>query len=358
MLAVVTGGGTGGHAIPAKILIEALIEKNLDVLYVGSVDGIERKIIQGDFNKLFLNVSGIKGKSIYEAFKGLILILFAFVKVFFKFLKYKPDFILGVGGFVSAPSLMAGVFLRIPIYLQEQNSVPGAVTKYFSHYSRKVFLGFEDVNRILPEEKVLVLGNPLRKDFLKTHFKYKAFGKIGKMNILILGGSKGAKFINELVLNTLKMLDNEKFYFYHQTGVMDKERASKIYEMYGFNADVFDFTNDIVKYYEKAHFVIARAGAMTVTEILYFKIPALFIPYPYAIYDHQAKNAEFVVKIGAGMLFREKDINEVKLANILTELYENPEKLLEMSERAESFTLTNPAQRIVNFILEDIGVQG
>jgi len=357
MLAVVTGGGTGGHVIPAKILVEALIEKNLDVLYVGSVNGIERKIMQGNYNKLFLNVSGIKGKNIYEAFKGVILILFAFVRMFFKFLKNKPDFILGVGGFVSAPSLMAGVLLRIPIYLQEQNSVPGAVTKYFSVCSRKIFLGFEDTNRILPEEKVIVLGNPLRKDFLKAHFKYKAFEKSEKMNILVLGGSKGAKFINELVLNTLKMLDNAKFCFYHQTGGMDKERVCKIYEMYDFNSDVFDFTNDIVKYYEKAHFIIARAGAMTVTEILYFKIPALFVPYPYAIYDHQAKNAEFAVKIGAGMMFREKDINEAKLASILMELYENPERLQEMSKRAESFKLTNPAQKIVNFILEDIGVQ-
>jgi UDP-N-acetylglucosamine--N-acetylmuramyl-(pentapeptide) pyrophosphoryl-undecaprenol N-acetylglucosamine transferase len=358
MLAVVTGGGTGGHAIPAKVIVEALMERNLDVFYVGSINGIERKIMQGNFNKLFLKVSGIKGKNIYDAFKGLVLILIAFVKMFFKFLKNKPDFILGVGGFVSAPSLLAGVILRIPIYLQEQNSIPGMVTKYFSNFSRKVFLGFEDTSRILPKEKVIVIGNPLRKDFLKAHFQYKAFDKSGKMNILVLGGSKGAKFINELVLNTLKMLDKEMFNFYHQTGGMDKEKATKIYEKYGFNSDVFDFTNDIVKYYEKAHFVIARAGAMTVTEILYFKIPALFIPYPYAIYDHQAKNAEFAVKIGAAMMYREKDINESKLAGILMELYEKPEKLQKMSERAESFTLRNPAQEIVNFILEDIGVQG
>lgn len=355
MLAVVAGGGTGGHAIPAKILIDNMIEKGISVVYVGSINGIETKIMDEKCNRVFLNVSGIKGKSFFSALKGAVLILASFIKMLFYFLKSKPDFIIGVGGFVSVPSLMAGILLKIPIYLQEQNSVPGTATKYFSRYSRKIFLGFEDMSHTLPTERVVITGNPVRNDFLRP-FEYKRLRKNEKMIILVLGGSRGAKFLNDLVLKTIQFLDKTKFEFIHQTGILEKDRVLNAYKNAGISAEVFDYSSNIIDYYKKSHFIIARAGAMTVTEILFLKIPALFIPYPHAIYDHQAKNAEFAVKIGLAMMFRENEISEVKLREILTDLYENPDKLDKMSKTAYSFEVSNPAEKIVNIIMEDLGV--
>lgn len=355
MLVVVTGGGTGGHVIPAMILIKELMKRKVNVLYVGSEKGMESKLIFGLCETIFLNVGGVKGKNIFDALKGLILIFLSFFRMLFYILKKRPIFIIGVGGFVSVSTLMAGVILRIPIYLQEQNAVPGTATKFFAPFAKKIFLGFEDISKSLPLKKIIMTGNPIREDFL-IPFTYRIFSSNEKMRIFILGGSRGAKFLNQLIIDALPLLDNNRFSFIHQTGKEDMPKIESIYKKYGFDAEIFDFSSNISGFYRQSHFIISRAGAMTVTEIMYLKIPALLIPYPYAIYDHQAKNAEFAKKLGCAMMYREKEIDKSLLVSILNELYENPEKLQKMSERAGSFQLDNPAEKIINIIMEDIGV--
>lgn len=355
MLAVVTGGGTGGHVIPAMILINELLKRQCNVLYVGSKRGMESKMLIGLCETIFLNVGGVKGKGFFEAFQGIILIFLSFLKMFLVFLKRRPIFIIGVGGFVSVSALLAGVILRIPIYLQEQNAIPGTATKFFSPFSKKIFLGFEDISKSLPAEKLIITGNPVRED-LMLPFTYKIFSKNEKMRVFILGGSRGAKFLNQLIIDTLPLLDKNKFSFIHQTGKEDTTNIKGIYKKYGFDAEIFDFSSNISGFYKQSHFIISRAGAMTVTEIMYLKIPALFIPYPYAIYDHQAKNAEFAEKLGCAIMYREKEINKELLAEILNDLYENPNKLKEMSERAGVFKLDNPSKKIIDIILEEVGV--
>ncbi|MCX7770337.1 MAG: undecaprenyldiphospho-muramoylpentapeptide beta-N-acetylglucosaminyltransferase [Proteobacteria bacterium] len=356
MLVIVTGGGTGGHAIPAMILIKEFLRRNCDVLYVGSEGGVETKIIVGLCETVFLKVGGVKGKSFLSALKGLFLIFISFLKMLIVFLKRRPSFIIGVGGFVSVASLMAGLFLRIPFYLQEQNAVPGTATKFFAPFAKRIFLGFEDITSSLPSKKSVITGNPIREDFL-IPFNYKTFTENEKMKIFILGGSRGSKFINQLIIETLPLLNSEKFFFIHQTGKDDKERIRRIYEEYGFEGEVFDFSSNISGFYRQSHFIISRAGAMTVTEIMYLKIPALFIPYPYAIYDHQAKNAEFAKKIGCAMIYRENEVNSNILKEILNDLYVNPQKLREMSKRAENFKLNNPAKKIIDTIWEDLCIK-
>jgi UDP-N-acetylglucosamine--N-acetylmuramyl-(pentapeptide) pyrophosphoryl-undecaprenol N-acetylglucosamine transferase len=355
VLAIVTGGGTGGHVIPAMIIIKELLKRKYDVIYVGSKKGVEAKIMGGLTNIILLNVGGVKGKGIFEALKSIILILLSFLKMIGIFLKRRPSFIIGVGGFVSVSALLAGVALKIPIYLQEQNAVPGTATKFFAPFAKKIFLGFEDITHKLPLEKSIITGNPLREDFLEP-FTYRIFSKDEKMKILILGGSSGAKFINKLILETLPLLDKKRFSFIHQTGREDREKIASVYKEYDFSAEVFDFSPNISSFYKQAHFIISRAGAMTVTEILYLKIPSLFIPYPYAIYDHQARNAEFAKKIGIAYMLRESEIDKFLLAKKLNDLYENPDKLLEMSQSAKSFKIDNPAKKIVDVIGEEVCV--
>ncbi len=356
MLVVVTGGGTGGHVIPAMILIRELMKRKCEVLYAGSKGGIESKIIIGLCNTVLLKVSGVKGKGVFRSLKGIGLIFISFLRMMYIFLRRRPVFIIGVGGFVSVPTLMAGVILKIPIYLQEQNAVPGTATKFFAPFAKKIFLGFKDMTESLPLRKTVITGNPIREDFL-IPFTYRVFTSTGKMRIFILGGSRGANFINQLIVDALPFLDKNKFSFIHQTGKDNKEKIENIYKEYGFDAEIFDFSTNISGFYRQSHFIISRAGAMTVTEIIHLRIPALFIPYPYAIYDHQAKNAQFAQNLGCAMMYREKDIDRNLLVSILNGLYENPQKLLEMSQKACSFKLNNPAKKIIDCIWEEMCIK-
>lgn len=356
MLAVVTGGGTGGHVIPAMAIRNAFLKKGIDVLYIGSKNGIEAKIVGGDVNKILLNLRGVKGKGILDALKGLMLTVIAFFKLFFCFIAKKPVVIVGTGGFVCFPAVLAGFICGSRIYLQEQNAIPGASIKLLSRVAKKVFLGFEDAKEFLPKNKTIFCGNPLRDEFL-THDRNYSPHKIGeKMKVLVLGGSQGANFINKLVIETILMLKNkENYHFLHQTGEKNKEEIQKIYKDTGIEAEVIGFTKDIHKYYYEAHIIIARAGAMTVSEIIATLRPSILIPFPYAIYDHQRKNAETLEKIGAAYLFLEQDITPELLSETLIQLYDNPDKLSDMSKKLSMIKFSNAADFITNKILEDVG---
>lgn len=354
MLAVVTGGGTGGHVIPAVAIRDALLKRGIDVLYIGSKNGIEIRIVGSDVKSLFLDLKGVKGKGIIDAMKGIILSLKAFFKLVFCFLKLKPSIIVGTGGFVCFPAVVAGFVCGSRIYLQEQNAVPGATIKILSRLSRLVFLGFEEAKQFLPENKTVYSGNPLRSVFYEASRSYSPHVRGGKMNILVLGGSQGANFINNLVVETLDLLEKDRYFFIHQSGEKKIEVIEKLYKEKGVDAYVFSFSKDIHKYYFQSHLIIARAGAMTVSEITASLRPSILIPFPYAIYDHQRKNAQALEKINAAVVFLEKDVTPNILADTLSRLYENPELLSDMSKKLSVIEFINAAELITDKILEDI----
>jgi len=354
LLAVVTGGGTGGHVIPAMAIMEAFLKKGVDVLYIGSKNGIESKIVGSDVKSLFLNLKGIKGKGFLEAIKGLYLTFVAFFRLLFCFISIKPTVVVGTGGFVCFPAAFAGFVCGCRVYLQEQNAVPGASIKLLSLVARRVFLGFEDAKEFLPKTKTEFSGNPLREEFLTQNRGYQPHKKGERLKVLVLGGSQGANFINKLILETISLLPKEDYYFYHQAGEKNREGIEQIYKEKGIEAKVIGFAKDIHKYYFEAHLIVARAGAMTVSEIIASLRPSILIPFPYAIYDHQRKNAETLQKIGATYLFLEKDITAEILAKTLKELYENPDKLSDMSKSLSMIKFNNAADFITKRILEDV----
>lgn len=352
MLAVVTGGGTGGHIIPAKAIMDKFKDKGWQVLYVGSKEGMEKRIIGNDYNAMFISVKGIKGKNLSDTMKALWLLILAFFRMLLFFIKKKPDVIIGTGGFVCMPSIFAGKILGKPVYLQEQNAVPGAAIKLGSKIANKVFLGFKEAERMFPKNKAVFTGNPIRKEFCNDQKGYTIFKDGERMNVLVLGGSKGARFINSLIINTLPLLNKDEFHFFHQTGTKEKEKVLNAYINERVSSYVFDFCPQIHEYYFKAHFIIARAGAMTVSEVLSAKRPALFIPFPYAIYDHQAANAKVAVNMGAALMCRENEITPEKLSQLLNSLKQAPESLIAMS-RAAKYCDDDPADKIVNLIIKE-----
>ncbi|GAB4434342.1 MAG: undecaprenyldiphospho-muramoylpentapeptide beta-N-acetylglucosaminyltransferase [bacterium] len=355
-LAVVTGGGTGGHVIPALAIREAFIKRGIDTVYIGSKNGIEARIVKDDMNSLFLNLRGVKGKGIGDAVKGVFLSLSAFLRLLCHFLKIKPTVVVGTGGFVCFPAVAAGFLCGSKIYLQEQNAVPGATIKLLSKFAKYVFLGFEDAGQFLPADKTIYSGNPLRRVFYEEKRGYTSH-KIGeKMQILVLGGSQGANFINTIVTETVDLLKKDRFIFIHQAGEKNRESIEKIYKEKGVEAKVLGFSQDLHKYYFQSHLIISRAGAMTVSEIAASLRPSILIPFPHAIYDHQRKNALALEKIGAAKVFLEKEVTADILAAVITELYENPEQLINMSKNLTVLKYVDAAEFITEKILEDMKV--
>lgn len=354
MLVIVTGGGTGGHVMPAIAIRDAFIKKGVKVIYIGSVNGIESKIVDSYNKNIFLNLRGVKGKSFLKAVEGILLTIMAFFKLFFFFIKMRPHAVVATGGFVCFPASAAGFLTGAKIYLQEQNAVPGATVKLLSKIAKTIFLGFEDAKAFLPAEKVMYSGNPLRQEYLVEKRNYSPHKKGEKMKILILGGSQGARFINQLIVESLSYLDNKKYYFYHQTGESDRLKIETIYREKEIDAKVIGFTKEIHTYYQDTHLIIARAGAMTVSEIVATLRPSILIPFPYAIYDHQTKNAMTLADIKAAQLFTEKEIDAEKLARLLNELYDNPEKLDSMARNLSLIEFKDAACFITEKIMEDI----
>jgi len=175
------------------------------------------------------------------------------------------------------------------------------------------------------------------------------------MNILVLGGSQGARFINQLMIDAVRFIDKNRLNIFHQAGELNKDGVKKAYEEIGFEADVFGFAENMLEYYNKAHLIIGRAGAMTVSEIIVTKKPSILIPFPFAIYDHQTKNAEALKNIQAALIFQEKEINGKKLAETIIDFYENPLKLEEMSKNLSKLDFKKASEEIVNYIMEDLG---
>ncbi len=351
---VVTGGGTGGHVIPAMSITEELVKRGFEVVFVGNEQGIEKKIFNLPVRKIFVNLAGIKGKSITKALKGAILTAMAVITLFFYFLGKKPKAVIGTGGFVCVPAAIAGFFLGAKIYLQEQNAIPGASVKYLSRIAKKVFAGFEEAKAYLDQKKVLVTGNPIKSIFFNEPLKYNVFRKDEKMNILVLGGSQGARFINQLMVEAVRFINMESVNIFHQAGESNKEWVQKAYEDLGISAHVFGFTDNMPEYYKKAHLIIGRSGAMTVSEIIAVRRPAVLIPFPFAIYDHQTKNAEALKNAGGALVFQEKEMDSKRLAEIIADFLNNPDKLEKMSKNMESFAFRNAAEEIVNHIMEDL----
>lgn len=355
-LIVITGGGTGGHTIPAMSLAELFLKKGFKVLYIGSKNGIEKKIFNLDVEKVYLNLSGIKGKNFLNAIKGILLATIALVRVLAMFLKIRPVAVIGTGGFVCIPAIISGYLVGSKIYLQEQNAVPGASVRYLSKLAEKIYVGFEDCKKFFPEEKVVVSGNPIKEIFFSQNISYHKLEKHEKMNLLVMGGSQGSKFINELLFSAIRYLDKGKVRIFHQTGEKYNDMAKKEYEKNGVESEVFPFTDNMIYYYNIAHLVIGRSGAMSVSELIAVKRPAILIPFPHAIYDHQAKNAEFLKKLGTALVFREEEIDGEKLAEIINDFCNNPEKLFNMAIQYDSIKKKNSTEFIVNQIVEEISV--
>ncbi|MGB9734864.1 MAG: undecaprenyldiphospho-muramoylpentapeptide beta-N-acetylglucosaminyltransferase [bacterium] len=348
MRLIIAGGGSGGHFFPAIAIINEILKRNkgIEYMYVGSETGIEAKkwTLPVEHRRL-LDVRGFKNKTFREQVNAIILLFNAMTESRNIINEFKPDIVLGVGGYASFPIVMTAAMMHIPCAIHEQNSVPGLANKLLSRFVKKVFISFEASMKYLPQNKVILTGLPIRYTPMKSKKLYS-----GTKTVLILGGSQGAHQINKMMIDALKDMQDlkDKIKLIHQTGASEKADVEQAYKRYGFNAQVFDFIDDMEGVFEKADLCVSRAGASTLFELAAYGIPSILIPYPSATSDHQAINANEVARYGGAIIIpamtREPDL----LIKILHELINDTNRLERMSEAMLKWAKPNASARIVD----------
>ncbi|WP_175330226.1 undecaprenyldiphospho-muramoylpentapeptide beta-N-acetylglucosaminyltransferase [Candidatus Ichthyocystis hellenicum] len=338
----IIAGGTGGHIFPGLALANVFLQKGEKVFWLGNDFGMEYKIIsESNIPFLSVNFRAVRNSGIFNWLKLPITLLFALYRSLSFLRQICPDLILGMGGYVCFPVYLAAFLLRIPFVIHEQNAIAGMANRICSPLARLRFCAFPEA---LPNSRHV--GNPVRPEFLKEQEPCIRFkGREGALRVLVLGGSKGAVVLNQMIPKAANLLPLEKRPFiYHQTGLGREGTVKDAYGTYE-TVTVFEFTSNIIDIYRDVDFVICRAGAMTVTELTVLGLAALFIPYPYAVDNHQMMNAQFCVSAGAAYVLCQENLTAEWLSNFLSSLTRS--QCLEMAERARGVSKIHATQDIV-----------
>ena len=357
MHVIIAGGGTGGHVFPALAVAERFVQKGCEVTFIGTKDGLESELIpKNGFKMEFVSSGKWMGQNILKKIFTVFKILAASLGARKLLKRLAPDIVVGVGGYASMPVLIAAKLSGIPIFLMEQNSVPGSVNKLFGRFADKIFLTFPESRLYFKPGKIMTTGNPVRQKIIESAKELPSTDD--KFVVLCFGGSQGARTINEAMLSSLKYLVSQKsgMKLIHITGTnIDIDMVKDIYSKEGFDAEVYSFRDDIEKYYVKAHLVICRAGASSVTDLMVSGRPAVLIPYPYHSDHQQEKNAEYVEKNGGAIVVLDKDFDGKKAADIISDFMKDPEKLIQMGEAMKKMARPEAAYEIVNECMKKTG---
>ena len=344
---LITAGGTGGHVYPGLAVARALESQGIPVIWMGTKKGLEARVIpEAGIEMVYLSVSGLRGKGI----KSLLAAPFQLVKALFQSFrimrKVKPSAVLGMGGFVAGPGGLVASWMGIPVIIHEQNAIPGLTNKLLSKVSNKVLEGFPGTFKGL--NNTVGIGNPVRLDIASIELPEKRLAdRIGRINILIFGGSLGAQALNEVVPMALGELALDKRPIVrHQAGKNKDESTARIYEQMGVVAEVTPFIEDMAEAYEWADLVICRSGALTVAELAAAGMASIMVPYPYAVDDHQTANAQYLSQSGAAILVSQDDLTKELLSDLLEDLCANREKLIEMSSKAKALAKPQATNKV------------
>lgn len=344
---IIMAGGTGGHVFPALAVAQYLETKNWDVSWIGTRRGMESRVVPAHGIEMdCLSVEGIRGKGLATKISSLKQLLKSFWQVFKIFRKRKPDVVLGMGGYVAGPGGLVASLLGIPLVIHEQNRVPGTTNRLLVNKATRVLEAFP--GSFLASKGATFTGNPLRTPFLNfPEKKYWTEASDRVFRILVIGGSQGAKVLNDVIPVTAVKLENVEIK--HQTGTASLEVVSKKYAQLPIEANAVEFIEDIASVYQWADMVICRAGAMTVSEVAAAGLPAVFIPLPHAIDDHQTANARYLVDAGAGLLIPQNELNDVSLLMAIREIKSSLEK---MSKAAMNKAKLDAAKVVANVCIE------
>jgi UDP-N-acetylglucosamine--N-acetylmuramyl-(pentapeptide) pyrophosphoryl-undecaprenol N-acetylglucosamine transferase len=341
MKMLLAGGGTGGHLFPALALAEEVKGRHPDndVLFVGTERGLETRVVpKAGYTLALVDVGPLKGQGLRGLLRGLLRLPRALWQSARILRRFKPDVVVGVGGYASGPVLLAAWLLRIPTAVQEQNALAGFTNRILGRIVDVCFVAFEEARAGFPARKVQLLGNPIRRDFLDNYLKQKPQEE--RFSLFVTGGSQGAHALNLHVAEAVERLApalGANLRVLHQTGEKDREAiAARYAALHGTGAELSAsaFVDDMAKAYGEADLIVCRAGASTIAEITMCKKPAILVPFPFAADDHQTVNARSLVAAGAALLIPEKELSGEVLAAQVRELAEDRQGLLKMARQA------------------------
>ena len=345
---LIMAGGTGGHIMPGLAVADILRSQGWQVTWLGVPGSMEAELVpKHGYGMAWVRFSGVRGKGLLRKLMLPFNLLIALWQSMAAILRHRPDVVLGMGGYITFPGGLMAALLRRPLVIHEQNSIAGLSNKLLAHIAQKVLGGFPDV---LP--KVIWCGNPVRSSIAglpEPQTRYAA--RSGRLNVLMVGGSLGAKALNKAMPQALALLLEEiRPNVVHQTGKQHFEAVQQLYRNAGVYADIRPFLDDMAGCYAEADVVICRAGALTIAELAAAGVASILVPFPFAVDDHQTHNARFLSERGAAWLLPQSELNAEKLALLLREL--TREKLLAMAQQARSVAKSDAAQRVAQICAE------
>jgi UDP-N-acetylglucosamine--N-acetylmuramyl-(pentapeptide) pyrophosphoryl-undecaprenol N-acetylglucosamine transferase len=342
-VALIMAGGTGGHIFPGLAVAEALRGRGWQVHWLGAPNSMESRLVPArGFAMQTIDFSGVRGKGLVTLALLPLRLLKAFWQSIQVIRRIKPDVVLGLGGYISFPAGMMAVLLGKPLVLHEQNSVAGMANKVLARVADKVFTAFPGV---LAQGQWV--GNPLRTEFLQQSQPVDRFvGRSGVLNLVVVGGSLGAKALNDIVPRALALIPLEKRpHIVHQSGEKQIDALRANYANAGVQATLTPFIDNTAVAFAQADVIVCRAGASTVTEIAAVGAAAIFVPFPSAVDDHQTTNARFLSDQGAAQLVHQKDLTPQLLANMLLKL--EHKELMNIAQKAKEMQKIHATEAVV-----------
>jgi len=361
MRVLIAAGGTGGHIYPGIAVAQEIMRRDSSsaVRFVGTQRGLEKKLVpQAGFELSFIDIAGLKNVTLAARMKGLAMLPTSIVAARNLIHQFRPDVVVGAGGYVSGPVLLSAAMMRRPTLVMESNALPGWTNRMAARFVDRAAVSFEQAVPFF-RGKAVVTGNPVRRAFFEIPAKRR---DPSRFSILVFGGSQGARAINNAVIEALPELQNSPvpLRIRHQTGVTDFDRVQTAYANAGWSSDTSEVTayiDNIMQEFAAADLIVCRAGATTTAELIAAGKASLMIPFPFAADDHQRKNAEAMRDSGAARMILEQDLSASGLAKQIIELARNPEAVDAMEAASRRMARGDAAAAAVDMIEELAGQQ-
>lgn len=343
----VMAGGTGGHVFPALAVAELLREQGMQVFWIGTRKGMESRLVpEHGFELECVRIEGLRGKGLTQVLGAPFRLLAALWHAAQILRRRDPSLVLGMGGFASGPGGLAARALGLPLVIHEQNRIPGMTNQWLARIATRVFEAFP--GSFSAARRAIATGNPVRRSIAELPAPAERFAaRSGRSRLLVVGGSLGAKVLNETLAPALALLpEAQRPEVRHQAGQQTLETARSAYADAGVAAEITPFIADMAEAYAWADLVVCRAGALTVSELAAAGVGSILVPFPYAVDDHQVGNARYLADVGAARLVLQRDLTAAGLAAQLGSLLADRAALLQMAEAARARAHPDAAERI------------
>ena len=345
---MIMAGGTGGHVFPGLAVADCLREAGWHVVWLGAKAGMEATLVpKHGYDMAWVSFSGLRGRGPAALFLFPAKLLLAFWQSARAILAKRPDVVLGMGGYMSFPGGMMAALLGKPLVIHEQNAIPGLANKVLGGIADRVLCAFPGALK-----GAITMGNPIRPEIAAIAAPERRYaGRTGPLRVLVLGGSLGAKALNDVVPRALALIPAEgRPLVNHQSGAQHVDSLRQAYSAAGVQARTPAFIDNIAEAYAEADLVVCRAGATTVAEIAVAGVASILVPYPHAVDDHQTANARFLTDAGAAVLARQSELNAGRLAELITGF--DRERLCEMAKRARSLGRPDATEAVAKACVE------